>query len=147
VMSDTHDRLRAEFLEFPMMRARTLPTALEVEHASADIGVSFSSDYRDFLLEFGAAMVGPYPIYGLRPVEVMGSDSWSVVAVTKRFRGDNIPAANGWVVVSSDHAGNPVGMDHDGVIWIHDHDYGGVAPLAKNFEEYVRVRCLGLNGA
>jgi hypothetical protein len=145
MMRDTVDRLRSEFAEFPMMSAKTLPTALEADIASADIGIPFSSDYREFLLEFGAAMVGPYPIYGLRPVVVMGDDSWSVIAMTKRFREDNIPAADGWIVVSSDHSGNPVGMDRDGVIWIHDHDFGGVAQLAKNFEEYLRVRCLGLS--
>jgi hypothetical protein len=143
---ETTTRLTDKLSESPILRAESLPNAAEIDDASSEIGVPFSSDYRDFLLKFGAAMVGPYPIYGVRPVEAMGDDSWSVVAMTKRFREDNVPAANRWVIVSSDHAGNPVGMDRDGAIWIHDHDFGGVAPLAKNFEEYVRVRCLGMKG-
>ncbi len=89
-------------------------------------------------------MVGAYPIYGLRPVAVMGDDSWSVVAMTKQFREENVPEAKGWVIISSDHAGNPVGMDRDGAIWIHDHDFGGVTRVASTFEEYLLVRCLGL---
>lgn len=144
---DTITRLSNKLTESPILRAETLPSAEEVDDASNEIDVPFSSDYREFLLRFGAAMVGPYPIFGLRPVEVMGDDSWSVVTMTKQFRYDNVTAAKGWVIVSTDHAGNPVGMDQDGAIWIYDHDFGGVIPLAKNFEEYVRVRCLGLNGA
>jgi hypothetical protein len=143
---ETITRLTDKLSESPILRADSLPSAAEIDDASSEIGVPFSADYRDFLLTFGAAMVGPYPIYGLRPVEVMGDDSWSVVAMTKQFREDNVPEANEWVIVSADHAGNPVGMDRDGVIWIHDHDFGGVARVAKNFEDYVRVRCLGLEG-
>lgn len=141
---DTLDRLQTEFAEFPKMCAKTLPTSLEIESAAKEIGIPFSTDYYDFLQDFAAAMVGPYPIYGLRPVEVMGDDSWSVITMTKRFRNDKITAADGWVIVSTDNAGNPVGMDRDGVIWIYDHDFGGGAPLAANFEEYLRIRCLGL---
>jgi len=143
---ETITRLTDKLSESPILRAESLPSTAEIDDASSEIGIPFSTDYRDFLLTFGAAMVGPYPIYGLRPVEVMGDDSWSVVAMTKQFREDNVPEANGWVIISTDHAGNPVGMDRDGAIWIHDHDFGGVARLAKNFEEYLRVRCLGLEG-
>jgi len=75
---------------------------------------------------------------------VMGHDSWSVVEMTMRFRNNGIPEANDWVVISSDHAGNPVGMDRDGCIWIHDHDFDGISLLAKNFEGYLRSTCLGM---
>ncbi len=76
----------------------------------------------------------------------MGDDSWSVLEMTKRFREENVPEANGWIIVSTDQAGNPVEMDRDGAIWIHDHDFGGVARLTKNFEGYLRVQYLGLKG-
>jgi hypothetical protein len=143
---ETMARLMDKLSESPILRAESLPSAVEIDDASREVGVPFSTDYRDFLLTFGAAMVGPSPIYGLRPVEVMGDDSWSVVAMTKQFREDEVPEATGWVIISTDHAGNPVGMDRDGAIWIHDHDFGGAARLAKNFEEYLRIRCLGLEG-
>ncbi len=57
---------------------------------------------------FGGAMVGPYPIFGLRPVEVMGDNHWSVVDVTRRYRIDGVAGTEDWVVFSEDHAGNPV---------------------------------------
>lgn len=43
------------------------------------IGVLFAADYRHFLLRYGGCMAGPYPIFGLRPVEVMGTRRWSGV--------------------------------------------------------------------
>ena len=141
---ETTSRLTEKLSESLILRAESLPSATEIDAVSSEIGVPFSSDYRDFLLTFGAAMVGPYPIYGLRPADVMGDDSWSVLEMTKRFREENVPEAYGWIIVSTDQAGNPVGMDREGAIWIHDHDFGGIARLAKNFEEYLRVRCLGL---
>jgi len=94
----------------------------------------------------GGGMVGPYPIFGLRPVDVMGTDQWSVVDVTRHYRSDGVPGVDKWAVISEDHAGNPIGMDGEGVIWIHDHDFGGVSTIARTFEEYVRVHCLKLPG-
>jgi hypothetical protein len=37
-------------------------------------------------------------------------------------------------------------MDAEGVVWIHDHDFGGISAVARSFEEYVRGRCLKLPG-
>lgn len=141
---DTLERLESKFAEFPIMRSELLPTSDEIDKASIEVGVPFSSDYQAFLLRFGGAMVGAYPIFGLRPVSVMGDDRWSVVDVTRWYRKENVPGCNAWVIFSEDQAGNPVGMDRDGVIWIHDHDFGGITRLANDFEEYIRVRCLGL---
>jgi hypothetical protein len=142
--SDTVERLDAEFAEFPIMRASEVPSKAEVAESEQQIGVAFDSDYREFLLRYGGGMVGPYPIFGLRPVEVMGTDHWSVVEMTRHCRSDGVPGVERWVVISEDHAGNPVGMDAEGSIWIHDHDFGGIAAIACSFEEYVRHRCLKL---
>ncbi len=80
---ETTTRLTDKLSASPILRAESLPSAAEIDDVSSEIGVPFSSDYRDFLLKFGAAMVGPYPIYGLRPVEVMGDDSWSVLGLNQ----------------------------------------------------------------
>ncbi|MGC4002693.1 MAG: SMI1/KNR4 family protein [Pirellulales bacterium] len=141
---ETTIRLAEKHSGLSFLRAETLPDSAEIDDASNEIGIPFSSDYRSFLLTFGAAIVGPYPIYGLRPVEVMGDDSWSVVEMTKQFRAEGVASAHEWIIFSSDHAGNPVGMDRVGKIWIYDHDFGGVAPAAENFEEYLRIWCLGI---
>lgn len=142
--NETIECLRAELAESPILRAVSLPTSEEIDAASLALGVPFVGDYREFLLMFGGAMVGPYPIFGLRPVEVMGNDHWSVVDVTKHYRNDGVPGTKDWVVFSEDHAGNPVGMDEKGAVWIHDHDFGGISNLASSFEEYVREQCLKL---
>lgn len=142
---DTIARLDAEFAEFPILLADGLPSEVEVDQAERRVGVPFGEDYRRFLLRYGGAMVGPYPIFGLRPVEVMGDDLWSVVVVTEWYRAQEIPGTDRWVVMSNDHAGNPVGKDAAGAIWIYDHDFGGLAPLAESFEQYLRVRCLRLD--
>jgi hypothetical protein len=144
MMPNTIDRLDAQFVEFPTTRAGDVPTSSEIEQAARQIGVPFSLDYKEFLRRYGGAMAGPYPIFGLRPVEVMDRDLWSVVAVTRHFRSDGVPGCDAWAVISYDHAGNPVGMDQNGAIWMHDHDFGGITPLATNFEEYLRVNCLKL---
>ena len=144
MMADTLDRLMAKLSETPILRASSLPDEREIDKASEQIGIPFAADYREFLLRFGGAMVGPYPIFGLRPVEVMGDDEWSAIAMTQQNRAEGVPGSDAWVVVSRDHAGNPVGMDAQGAIWIHDHDFGGITSLARNFEEYIRVKCLNL---
>ncbi len=141
---DTWNRLTLHLSSSPILRAETLPTVEEVDRACEAVGVPFPQEYRDFLLRFGGAMVGPYPIYGLRPVEVMGVNTWSVVEMTKHYRADGWPGAEEWVIISTDHGGNPIGMDAKGLIWTFDHDFGGLYFEADNFEEYVRVKCLGL---
>ena len=94
---------------------------------------------------YGAGFAGAYPIYGLRPVELMGDDFWSVVAVTNEFRSQGVPGTDRWIVFSDDQACNPVGMDKDGKVWIHDHDFGGIALLENSFEDYLRNWCLDVD--
>ena len=89
-------------------------------------------------------MVGPYPIFGLRPAEVMDDELWSVMTVTERFRGMGVAEVSSWYIISEDHSGNPVGVDADGKVWIYDHDFGGVTELAASFEDYIRTQCLEL---
>lgn len=143
-MADTIERLDDKFARYPMMRATSEPSDAEIEEASQQIGIPFVDDYRQFLLRYGGAMVGANPVFGLRPVEVMDEDTWSVVDVTHWFRSTKVPGCDSWAVVSVDHGGNPIGMDRFGAIWIHDQVFGGLSPLARSFEEYIRVWCLKL---
>jgi len=142
--TDTVERLDEQFANFPISRADSGASDEEIEEAAEQIGVQFSSDYIEFLRMYGGAIVGPYPVFGVRRVEIMDVDLWSVVAVTRHFRSQQVPGCDGWAVISEDHASNPVGLDRDGAIWIYDHDFGGITPLARDFEEYVRVWCLKL---
>ncbi len=142
---DTIDRLDEMFAESPVMRAEEVPTTVEVDAASQQVGVPFPDDYREFILRYGGAAVGPYPVFGLRASDVMEEDRWSVVDVTNEIRRAGIERASDWIVFSEDHAGNPIGMDINGKVWIYDHDFGGVAEFASSFEEYIRTQCLKIS--
>jgi len=134
---DTIKRLDALYEEFPFLRAEEVPSEAEIADAERELGVPFPADYREFLLRYGGAFAGPDPVYGLRPVEDMGR-MWSVVDATRRYREDGVPGADEWIIVSVDKGGNPVGIDRNGAVWIWDHDFGGLAPLAKDFEKWLR---------
>ncbi len=147
---DTWTVLDRKFAEDERVGAASITKALEVPStaeiliAGQELGVPFPPDYKQFLSQYGGAMVGAYPILGLRPVAVMGDDFWSVVDVTRHFRSQRVPGCDTWVIISYDHAGNPIGFDSEGVIWIHDHDFGGITRLADSFEDYIRTWCLKL---
>lgn len=143
---DTWTRLDAAFARFPMLKAEPVP-ARDVAAASATLRLPFPRDYRAFLERYGAAIVGSSPIFGLRPVEPMGNE-WSVVDVNRRYRADNWPGVEDWLVISADNSGNPIGIDRDGRLWTSDHDLGEVLLVAEDFEEFLRKKCLNvLQGA
>ena len=121
---DTLEQLDRQFRDSPAMRAIEVPCNAEIDAASQLLGVPFVEDYREFLLRYGGAIVGPYPVYGLRPVELMEDCRWSVVDVTQQFRCSDCGGVDRWLVFSEDHSGNPIGFDIDGQVWIHDHDFG-----------------------
>lgn len=139
---ETIRQIELAFRDAPMMRADAVPEQDEVDVASQALGMKFPDDYQEFLLRYGGGIVGPYPIFGLRPVELMEEHRWSVVGLTEEIRtsGVNIPFQ--WVVFSEDLAGNPIGFDATGKIWIYDHDFGGIAELANDFESYLQIHCL-----
>ena len=141
---ETIKQLNDELASSPILIAGSLPAEIEIEQAAKELGIPFPNDYIEFLQTFGGAMVGPYPIFGLRPVPVMGRN-WSVVENTKWYRQQSIPEAAHWVVFSEDHAGNPIGFDTNGIVWIYDHDFGGVARLKNSFEDYLVNHCLKKN--
>lgn len=128
--------------EAPFMGATDVPNESEVDSAANRLGTPFIPDYREFLLHFGAAMVGPYPVFGLRPVPAMDAQRWSVVTITESIRRDVSETAH-WVIFSEDHAGNPIGFDRHEDIWIYDHDEGVTERIAGDFESYIRRNCLG----
>ena len=88
--------------------------------------------------------MGAYPIFGLRPVEAMGSP-WSVVEVNREFRAQNWPGVEEWVVISRDHAGNPLGLAGNGAVFVSDHDFGGITAVSPTFEEFIAEECLKLS--
>lgn len=133
---DTFARLDELFERTPVLRGGDA-SADEVDAAERSVGVQFDADYRAFVLRYGGAMVGSLPIFGLRRAEVMGDDAFEVTTVTARFRADGWEPTKDWVVISMDLAGNPIGLNPAGEVWLADHDSGETRILARTFEQFV----------
>lgn len=144
--NETWTRLESHFADVeraagPVTRAANLPDAEEISEAESKLGLKFCKDYAEFVLRYGGAIVGAFPVFGLRPVLAMGNP-WSVVAVTLQFREQVWPGTADWYVVSEDGFGNPIGIAADGAVMISDHDAGEIAPLEANFEAFLLQHCL-----
>lgn len=132
--------LDKKFSQFPILRGEEVPDN-EIDVAGELLGVVIPSDYRDFVRRYGSAIVGPLPIFGLRPLEAMG-DRWSVVDVNTRYRSQEWRGVEEWLIISADHSGNPIGINRDGSVQVSDHDYGSIETLAGGFEEFLLKHCL-----
>jgi len=141
VRNDTLRELDAIYARHPTLKAGELSDS-ELQVASAEIGLSFPEDYREFLLRYGAAIVGPYPIFGLRDVEPMGAVG-SVVDINDAFHRER-PDLSDWLIFSNDLAGNPIGLLSDGSVWLADHEFGEIVRQADGFEDFIRGVCLKL---
>jgi hypothetical protein len=123
-----------------MTRATEVPPESEIQAAEQAIGCEFDSDYVRFLERYGAGIVGSLPVFGLRPVEMMGN-RWSVVEITREFREQGWPGTQTWCVISEDGFGNPIGIAQDGQVMIADHDAGSVDIIAPSFHEFLMKQC------
>lgn len=131
--------LERSFSSFPQLVAVPVSDA-EIAAAEQRLGCSFGEPYRAFVRRFGAAIVGDLPVLGLAKAEAMGRDEWSVVDVTEWFRRERWPGVDAWWIVSVDGAGNPIGVDESGRVWVSDHDAGGVFLLAASFEAFLESK-------
>lgn len=136
----TWKALDDEYQAFPILMAGPVP-ASEVAAVSRSLGLGIPEDYANFLVRYGSAIVGPYPIFGLRRIEPMGTD-WSVIEMNRRFRADGWPGVEEWVLFSQDLGGNPIGLSRDGHVWLSDHDHGGTTEIAPTFEAFL-LQALG----
>jgi hypothetical protein len=124
----------------PVLMAGT-PLASDISQIEAFAGFPLPGDYRAFVEKYGAAIVGPYSVYGVGASEAMGENESSVIAVTERFRADGWPGTEDTLVVSMDHAGNAITLDAQGFVYRFDHDSGTNEVLAPSFGNFV-VKCL-----
>ncbi len=110
----------------------------EINAASAALGVPFPPDYREFLRRYAPAMLGPYPLYGVRnaPSDWMRGANATVVTRSQRHRSERWGTAR-WVVVAEDLGGNPWGIGEDSRVWVADADAGVVDVEAEDFEGFL----------
>ena len=108
-----------------------------IDAIEAFAGFRLPASYRDFVKRYGAAIVGPFPVYGIGASEAMSAKDASVVDVTERFRGGEWPSVLETLVISTDHAGNPITLDGDGRVQRYDHDCGVIELISKSFEGFL----------
>lgn len=124
-----------------LTRATEVPSDEEIAVAETELSCVFDDDYAAFLRRYGGATVGPFPVFGLRPVEAMG-EPWSVTEVTRQLREQAWAGTDQWYVISDDGFGNPIGLANDGRVMVSDHDAGQISQVARNFEEFLLKNCL-----
>jgi hypothetical protein len=142
--NETLKTLEDFFQKNPFMKAGAV-SRVEVDAAFIRFRFTLPEDYLSFVETYGGAIVGPYPIFGLRKAAPMGIEEASALDVTRHFVKQRWPGTENWLVISTDHSGNPVGLASDGQIWISDHDNGQVTVIAPSFESFLREWCLKLS--
>ncbi len=138
--STTLETLKDFFEHFPFMQGGTVDSD-EIQAAEDLLRVHFVPDYYVFVENFGGALVGAYPLFGLRRADPMDDQLWSVITVTEHFRRQSWPGLDSAYVVSMDHSGNPIWVDSDGVLKSFDHDRGEPLTVAHDIESYL-LACL-----
>jgi hypothetical protein len=117
------------------------PLVSDINRIEAFAGFRLPVDYRAFVEKYGAAIVGPYSVYGMGTSEAMDNNENSVIIVTERFRANNWPGSENALVISTDHAGNAITLDAQGIVHRFDHDSGSTEVVASSFGNFV-VKCL-----
>jgi cell wall assembly regulator SMI1 len=138
--TSTRMALKNLFEKFPALAAEGANPE-EINSLEAWISFPLPSDYREFLVEYGGAIVGALPIYGLRRPDPMAEDASTAMELTEHFRKQGWPETDKWLVISNDHSGNPIGIDAKGEIWMYDHDNRRKCLVSPTFEEFL-VKCL-----
>jgi hypothetical protein len=128
-------RLKAGEAAFPALFASAASPA-EVQRAEASLQAVFSTEYKEFLDMYGGAMPGAWPVFGTRPVDVMGQRLNTVEAVTRHFRKQGWPHTEDAAVISENHAGDPVILKNDGTVFVGSHDGFGEQTW-RDFDEFL----------
>lgn len=138
---ETISALCALFAEAPFLAAGPLLQS-EVESGFSMVNFKLPEDYLWFVKQYGGAVVGAYSVCGLRKSAPMGVRESSALEMTSHFKKQGWPGVENWLIISSDHSGNPIGIAADGQVWISDYDNGQVAVISSSFEQFIREWCL-----
>ncbi|WP_428145560.1 SMI1/KNR4 family protein [Delftia acidovorans] len=81
-----------------------------------------SSQYQEFLKFSGGAIIGAYPLYGVSSVELMDAHFNTVSKVTNKYEDDGMIEKGRFLVISENHAGDPICLNVDGSVVEFSHD-------------------------
>jgi len=99
----------------------------------------FSDGYKKFVQLYGAGLFDGHFIHGLRYIDMMSVNSWSIVDKTNFYKQtQKWPEIDDWYIISDDGRGNPIGCKPDSSVWLSDHDAGfEQIKLADSFEDFL----------
>lgn len=135
------EKLKILFEKYPVLVGEPVPEN-EVHALEEFCGYDLPEAYTSFVREFGGAIVGSYPIYGLRRAHAMAKNETSAIEMTNYFKGQKWPGIEGWFVVSSNLSGSPIGLTRSGEIWVSDHEFGVIERISSTFEQFLEEHCL-----
>jgi len=115
------EKLKKMEVESPILFA---PAASEAEIGCVEASLQsvFSMEYKEFLKIYGGAMPGPYPVFGINPIDLMDKRLNTVEIVTQYFRRQGWPKVDDGSVISCNHAGDPIILKNDGTVFMESHD-------------------------
>ncbi|WP_280191011.1 SMI1/KNR4 family protein [Delftia sp. PS-11] len=100
-----------------------------------------SSQYQEFLRFSGGAVIGAYPVYGVSSVDLMDAHFNTANKVTKKYEEDGMIEKGRFLVISENHAGDPIYLNLDGSVVESSHD-GFQYKSWENFNEFIKC-CAG----
>lgn len=110
-------------------------TASDVNLIESKLKLKLDEDYIDFITSFGGGLIGSSEIYSMSNSSMMDED---IIELNETYKNDNFwEGIDNWIIIGSDHSGNPIGIDLDGKIVSNDHDFGGIYVIAESFSDYL----------
>ena len=107
----------------------TPATDKQIAEAEHELGVKFSSDYIDFIKNFGAAYAGMM-------INALDGNE-NVVDDTKSLR-EVHPEIRDTFVISDDGSGNPIMINSNGEVEIYYHDSDAeIETIASSLEQFI----------
>lgn len=120
------ERLNAFLKKHKMLG--TPATDEQIEQAEKELNVKFSSDYIDFIKNFGRAWAG---------IEIFAfEDNETVVGYTQSLREVHTETSESYAI-ADDGAGNPIMINPNGEVLIFYHDNGESEIVASSLEVFI----------
>jgi len=139
-MNDWYDRLKQYKEQYESIFAAPI-TEQELNIMQSYAGWNMPDDYLRFLKLSSGAMVGAYPVYGANPIKLMDKNLNTMMAVTQHYRDEGWRVDKDFIVVSENHAGDPLLLNQTGYLLMPSHD-GFSEQRWPNFSAFLQQYCL-----
>jgi hypothetical protein len=131
--NSTIEKVNGFFTKNPIAKGEP-STPEEIANAENELKIKFDNDYIFFLLNYGGSMIKAKEIYGFHNSELM--DDTNIIELTNSYRQNESENVD-WVIIGTDYAGNPIGINREGKVLMQDYDFGELKILGDSFEDYI----------